>query len=345
MSIFCEVFVGIIWIIVTLILFWVWIVVVIILFLLSLICNILLCFKKNEYIPSLFLTFFYIIVNPYIFWWPYVNLPFIHCKYGKRILYLGKLQRNSKELDEITGIPMDVVEFENEYSMNNLANNYIRIVCLSDTHNAHHWYTNNIPNGHILIHCGDITFQGFNARNVLYKFIQWFGGYPHTYKIFIGGNHDKILNQMNKHELKTLLNEENITYLCNNGIHIPEYNGLNIFGCPWSPANKYSINNAFQNDNDVNKLKSFMDEYKDMDILLGHSDLTLKENNDEYVKYLKELDVNIHICGHHHLWYGTNIKEKWFNNASDMLLINCSVLDGIYRPKQFPIVFDLCTDK
>jgi predicted phosphodiesterase len=52
----------------------------------------------------------------------------------------------------------------------------------------------NIPNGDLIIHAGDVTEYG--TEEELQDFILWFSKLPHKYKIFIAGNHDLCLQQI-----------------------------------------------------------------------------------------------------------------------------------------------------
>ena len=65
----------------------------------------------------------------------------------------------------------------------------IRVVCISDTHNA----TPPLPPGDILIHAGDLTAHG--TFDELQAQLQWLSAQPHTHKIVMAGNHDLILDK------------------------------------------------------------------------------------------------------------------------------------------------------
>ncbi|KAG8774415.1 hypothetical protein FRC12_001984 [Ceratobasidium sp. 428] len=64
----------------------------------------------------------------------------------------------------------------------------IRIVCISDTHNAQP----PIPDGDILIHAGDLTNAG--SASELRQVAEWLSSLPHLTKLVIGGNHDRGLD-------------------------------------------------------------------------------------------------------------------------------------------------------
>ena len=62
----------------------------------------------------------------------------------------------------------------------------MRIVCLSDTHNARP----ELPDGDILIHAGDLTVRGYRIE--VYRQLGWLELHRHRYKevIVVPGNHD-----------------------------------------------------------------------------------------------------------------------------------------------------------
>jgi Icc-related predicted phosphoesterase len=62
----------------------------------------------------------------------------------------------------------------------------MRIVCVSDTHNA----TPDLPDGDILIHAGDLTVRGYRIE--VYRQLGWLELNRHRYKevIVVPGNHD-----------------------------------------------------------------------------------------------------------------------------------------------------------
>lgn len=65
----------------------------------------------------------------------------------------------------------------------------IRIICISDTHNA----TSPLPPGNILVHAGDLTAQG--SFGEIQAQLRWLASQPYTHKIVIAGNHDILLDE------------------------------------------------------------------------------------------------------------------------------------------------------
>jgi len=71
----------------------------------------------------------------------------------------------------------------------------LKIVCISDTHELHRDV--DVPDGDLLIHAGDVTF--FSQRpTVLIDFNDRLAELPHKYKVVIPGNHDTLLEAVQK---------------------------------------------------------------------------------------------------------------------------------------------------
>ncbi|KAL4953979.1 hypothetical protein BDW69DRAFT_183953 [Aspergillus filifer] len=65
----------------------------------------------------------------------------------------------------------------------------IRIICISDTHNA----TPLLPPGDILIHSGDLTVRG--TLEEVQAQLRWLHSQPHPHKIVIAENHDLLIDE------------------------------------------------------------------------------------------------------------------------------------------------------
>ena len=103
-----------------------------------------------------------------------------------------------------------------------------RVVCMADTHCAHHDLV--VPLGDILIHAGDALCDG-NRREFL-GFIQWFAALPHPIKIYVPGNHDEFLF-WNREEALALI-PAGVTVLLGQGTTVDGY--LEVWGAPWVPG-------------------------------------------------------------------------------------------------------------
>lgn len=122
-----------------------------------------------------------------------------------------------------------------DYDRNTDKYKQIRIVVVSDTHEDHRMIK--IPNGDILLHCGDFTnrHHWFNLSDdevpqSLIDFNQWLGQLPHRYKIVIGGNHEVNLDKHSQEEIQSKY-LTNCIYLQDQLIEIE---GISIYGCSWS---------------------------------------------------------------------------------------------------------------
>lgn len=68
----------------------------------------------------------------------------------------------------------------------------IRIVCISNTHNASPGSCYTIPPGDILIHAGDLTNNGQTSE--IRKALAWLREANYEHKIVVAGNHDRRLD-------------------------------------------------------------------------------------------------------------------------------------------------------
>lgn len=204
----------------------------------------------------------------------------------------------------------------------------LRVVSISDTHMKHKFLRNRVPNGDVLVHCGDILMTSVrysdmeNLRRVR-KFNQWLGTLPHEHKIVIAGNHDGFLQRQGVEGAQELLS--NATYLCDSGINI---RGVKFWGTPVSWG--HSRNDAFQDDQDETHIRKIP---ADTDILLTHGFPFERLRN--FRKQLRHVKPAVHICGHWHAGAGVH-----FWNRS-LVTVNCSMLNGKYRLQHLPTVLDI----
>ncbi|QRV94578.1 Cdc2 cyclin-dependent kinase [Ceratobasidium sp. AG-Ba] len=113
----------------------------------------------------------------------------------------------------------------------------IRIVCISDTHNAEPV----IPDGDILIHAGDLVSRG--TADELRKAAEWISSLPHSVKLVIGGNHDLGLDAKIRENGRNSVEDPlidwlslGITYLEHSSTTISVNNReLRVFGSPFTP--------------------------------------------------------------------------------------------------------------
>ena len=203
----------------------------------------------------------------------------------------------------------------------------MKIVCVSDTHG---YYPQNIPDGDIFIHAGDIT--KFGKENELYTLNRWLGALPHKHKIIIAGNHDICFERMRAVSEKVVTAA---TYLQNSSIVI---DGIKFYGSPYQPR---FFEWAFNLDGPA--LEACWAEIPDdTDVLITHGppkhvlDKNLQGENCgcELLHWrVKQIKPNHHIFGHIHQSHGEMYE-------SGIHFVNASLLNDHYRPVFLPIVFE-----
>ena len=102
-----------------------------------------------------------------------------------------------------------------------------KIVVIADTHGMHKEVE--VPEGDILVHAGDVTSDG--SFKSFADFMKWFKDLPHKHKIFIGGNHDMVLDKQYS-TVEGLIDASGCVYLQD---HFCEISGLDIWGSPMTP--------------------------------------------------------------------------------------------------------------
>ena len=214
----------------------------------------------------------------------------------------------------------------------------MRLVFISDTHSMH----NNplmkaIPDGDILVHCGDLTKVG-----LLYdvkSFADFMKRQNHKHKVIIAGNHDYCFEDKNEYQLQAFELLSDFTFLQDKAAIIE---GIKFYGSPWQPE---FMNWAFNLQRDgidlMNKWAAIPD---DTEILLTHGppfgvlDMTLQgeqvgcEQLERRIKQLKYLQI--HAFGHIHEAYGVEEINK-------VKYINACICNRSYQPMNKPIVIDL----
>mmetsp|Transcript_12631 Transcript_12631/g.14485 ORF Transcript_12631/g.14485 Transcript_12631/m.14485 type:complete len:329 (+) Transcript_12631:70-1056(+) len=222
----------------------------------------------------------------------------------------------------------------------------LRIVCISDTHGKHDQIdSNNIPDGDILIHAGDLTNKGEPAT--LRGFRDWVRKLPHKHKLVIGGNHDLSLDKnfrssLNPESIKNardnVFDVEEFIYLCNDSITLE---GYNFFGSPIQPEfNSW----AFQRERGQESRNEWNQIPDETDVLithgppLGFGDLCKNGCRAGCLDLLREVQFRVrpivHVFGHIHEGYG-------HSTDGQTLFLNASSCDYFYRPTNPIHVFDL----
>lgn len=112
----------------------------------------------------------------------------------------------------------------------------IKIVFLSDTHDL---VVRDVPDGDLLIHCGDMVNDGTAAA--IQKQIDWLASLPHQHKVVVCGNHDSWFDLNSRTEEDTLghrtVDLKTLHYLERKSVTLSFKGGrkLKIYGAPDIP--------------------------------------------------------------------------------------------------------------
>lgn len=217
------------------------------------------------------------------------------------------------------------------------------ITFISDTHNKHAYCTPDLPGGDILIHCGDMSSQGYEHE--LHAFLKWFSKQKYEHKVFIAGNHDWIFERNPVRAQEILADYPDITYLQDSSV---ELMGLKIYGSPWQPA---FYNWAFNLPRNGDELKQkWADIPNDTDILITHGpplhilDYVIWSQMSVGCLLLQyrvlELQPLIHAFGHIH-----SAGMKQLPDLSKTLFINASAVNEKYDYAFKPITVEIDKNK
>ena len=188
----------------------------------------------------------------------------------------------------------------------------MRIVQISDTHSRHHNLPP-LPEGDVLVHCGDITEDG--TEEEVLDFLNWFIDQPYSQKIFVCGNHDICL--WDADGIEDL--PENVHFLQDCGVTI---DGIQFFGIGYN--HKESV---IPEDTDV-----VITHEPPLDILDKTGDISW--GNFFLWKRIREISPRYHLFGHAHSAQGVIRKEGTvFSNASLM----DDAKNIVYQPKLFDL--------
>ena len=136
-----------------------------------------------------------------------------------------------------------------------------RLVVTSDTHFA---FDNSlIPDGDVLIHCGDLMYSGYLD--------EWYGvktslaALPHKRKIVIPGNHDFHIQTylgISRAELRKECGVE----LLHSGNAMSQIGDLKVLAVPFVTGLPGWAFNLHEED-----MRSYLDQYKEADIVISHA--------------------------------------------------------------------------
>jgi Icc-related predicted phosphoesterase len=222
----------------------------------------------------------------------------------------------------------------------------MRIVCISDTHES---FFKKIPDGDVLIHAGDFTYTGEEAR--VKEFNNWLGEQPHKHKIVIAGNHEITFEKEYYNKKWSRFHSEksdpeyaknqltNCVYLEDSEITI---DGVRFYGSPWQPEfEDWAFNVKSQA-----AIKKYWDDIPiGVDVLIthgppkGHGGKTMRRRDDVGCPVLLDTILNrvkpaLHVSGHIHEGYGVS-------RQGDIYFVNASSMNYRYDLVNQPVVVDL----
>ena len=210
----------------------------------------------------------------------------------------------------------------------------MKIVCLSDTHNKHHYINPSHLDCDVLIHAGDFTSNGNQAQTI--SFLTWFNSLKAKHKLLVAGNHDFYATSTTFPDLLALY-APTVTYLRNSSVTI---DGINFWGSPFS--------NTFGNwefMRDDLELADIWDTIPtDTHVVITHGPAKLLGDkvlhpqpglsphvgsNSLRLKLDSLPNLKLHVTGHIHESYGTYI--------DNYVTVNASICDFSYVPFNLPI--------
>lgn len=208
----------------------------------------------------------------------------------------------------------------------------LKLVIVSDTHTQGRSLV--VPDGDVLIHCGDLTYRGTSVE--LVGELNWFTSLPHKWKLLIAGNHD--FGFQDHWRKQQLVNEfPQLIYLENSGVDI---DGIKFWGSPVQP---WFHDWAFQKQRG-DELREHWSKIPDvLDVLITHGppsgfgDFNLRDERFGDVDLLERVLVvkpQIHCYGHAHHGYG-----EYFHDG--VHFINAASCNEDYRPVNPPVVVDV----
>ena len=187
----------------------------------------------------------------------------------------------------------------------------VRIVAISDTHNLHE-DLRNVPDGDVLIHCGDGLRRGGDEEGVR-ALGQWLASQPHAIKVVTGGNHDATLEKLPRARVAELLGSD-VSFVANSGF---EVEGIRIFVSPYSNANSArSPNRAFQGDDVLDELRATLPAFakEGLDVFVSHGPpagiLDKGAGSDALAELVRDTKPRYHIFGHQHNCFGAIVTER-----------------------------------
>lgn len=221
----------------------------------------------------------------------------------------------------------------------------MRLVIVSDTHNMLNRI--NIPDGDVLIHCGDFCRAG--TVDEVKHFNEVFSKLMHRYKIVVAGNHDLPFGGSGGFVGRDLL-DKSIFYLEDEAMKI---GGVKFYGTPGQfLLRRLELLEPSVLDRSISFLRGSSPNPvfnvwnwipPDTDVLITHGPphgILDREGSSRgggctiLRRRLEKLQLKLHCFGHIHESYGHEI------NAGT-LFVNAAAVDADYQPTNPPVVVDV----
>ena len=204
----------------------------------------------------------------------------------------------------------------------------MKLVCISDTHG----YTPELPEGDVLIHCGDFNHNG-NWDYNLAMFVHWFANQPHKHKILVPGNHDWVFDKYYIESMELVDNKFEV--LIDRGIEI---DGVKFYGTPSQPV---FYDWAFNHRAEVREQK-YAAIPEGTDVVITHTPPAWKLDKvprghvgcNLLAKHIERVKPKYHIFGHIHESYGRIVEDG-------IEYVNCAYCDDNYSPANKPVVVEI----
>jgi predicted phosphohydrolase len=227
------------------------------------------------------------------------------------------------------------------------SNEGVIIVCLSDTHELHTTIEQPLPPGDVLIHCGDFTNSGDEAK--VRGFLSWMESQPFSLKLLIAGNHDYSLHEDCAVRCDQLLeNYRSINYLRDSKKEIEatqdysENRSMSAYGTPWVPEFPGCAVEYFYLPRDDDQLAAKWREIPTgVDILMTHTPPRGVRDMFEgspmgcdalRLEVFNRVKPRVHVFGHIHAEHGAH-----FDESIGCLFVNAATLNGENIPTNRPI--------
>lgn len=200
----------------------------------------------------------------------------------------------------------------------------MKLVVISDTHT----YKFPVPDGDVLIHCGDLTYRGRVDESE--DSFEWLHELPHRHKLIIAGNHElgweadlqrNVYRPIPIHKPHVFDKYPGLTYLHDSGVEIDT---IKFWGSPYQP---WFYDWAFQKQRGEELRVQWEKIPEGTDVLIthgppkGHGDMNQFDErfgDEDLLNRVLKVKPRYHLYGHAHHGYGRYEQDgiQFINAAS-----------------------------